>query len=406
VRARTLAHYGSRRLGGIALVLAAAALIPTALAFACNPQAYLTLDRSAYAPGDSVRVSGSFFRGDTSITVSIDRTGQSSTVRTSGNGSFSTTFQLPSSAATGGYTVSAIGYEANLEVIPGLPARASFSVGAPQSTPAPATSPAPSASSGGEQPAAAASQPAVAQPAAPQGSRPTTPRPSSGGPAPAFREPIVFTEPNVESSPAQRASSRGGAARGDRATVGGRAVFGGSVAPALTAPATTGGSVAAVTPTAATATGAPAGRSEPGRPRGASQPAAVSPQVGTDVWGAQAAGRSPSVVPVAGDRVAVETERDGSLWTLGLLLLAAGALVAVAGLIAAADARRRRLDRAEAVLERQHAVLDRLAAAVIAREVRPSDERETVPARDGQSEETTQRIDEEIERLLSDTHAR
>ncbi|HWC27805.1 MAG TPA: hypothetical protein VG474_14545, partial [Solirubrobacteraceae bacterium] len=101
LRAGAMIHDRRRRWGLVALVVAASALIPAALAFACNPQAYLTLDRGAYAPGDSVRVSGSFFRENANITVSIDRTGQSATVRTSGNGSFQTTFALPSSAATG-----------------------------------------------------------------------------------------------------------------------------------------------------------------------------------------------------------------------------------------------------------------------------------------------------------------
>ncbi len=102
------------------LALTASVLIPAALALACNPQAYLTIDRSSYAPGESVRVAGSFFRGDTDITVSVDRTGQSQTVKTTANGAFSTTFAMPQNAPTGGYSVQAIGYEANGDVIPGL----------------------------------------------------------------------------------------------------------------------------------------------------------------------------------------------------------------------------------------------------------------------------------------------
>ena len=334
LQARGTAQDRRRRLGLAAIALAAIALIPAALAFACNPQAYLTLDRSAYAPGDSVRVSGSFFRENADITVSIDRTGQSATVRTSGNGSLQATFALPSNAATGGYTVQAIGY-VDGEVIPGLPARASFSVAAPQSAPTPA------APSAGGQPAAAA-QPA-AQPAAPQASRPTA-RPSTGGPAPAFREPTVFAEPNVQSSSAQRARSRGGAASSERATVGGRAVFGGSIAPSVTAPALV---VADSGATVSPATAAPAGRSAATRPRGSSQSTAVSPQAAAqtaidDVWSAQGSGRSPSVLPVAGDGVAVSSPRVGSQLTLGLLLLAAGALALVGGL-AAGEARRRRV---------------------------------------------------------------
>ena len=330
------------RLGLVALALLAAALIPAAVVFACNPQAYLTLDRSAYAPGDSVRVSGSFFRGDTNITVSIDRTGQSSTVRTSSNGSFQTTFALPSSAATGGYTVQAIGY-VDGDVIPGLPARASFSVAAPQSAPA---APTPSESGGGGPAPGAAVQPAApvtqpgAQPAAPQPARPAA-RPSASRPATAFREPTVFPEPNVQSSLGRRASGSSSAAPTERSSVGGRAVFGGSVAPAVTAPAVTG-SVARGGGTSA----APADRSTAARPRGSSQSSQVSPQAAAqtateDVWSAQTSGGS--VLPVAGDGgVAVSSPRTGSQLTLGLLLLGGGVLALVGGL-AAGEATRRRV---------------------------------------------------------------
>jgi hypothetical protein len=357
LRARSVTHDRRRTRGVIALVVAASAVIPAALAFACNPQAYLTLDRSAYAPGDSVRVSGSFFRGDTNITVSIDRTGQTATVRTSGNGSFATSFPMPSSAATGGYTVSAIGYEANGDVIPGLPARASFSVRTAQAAPAPDPTPSTSAPSAPAPQTSAPAQSAPAQSApaqaAPQVSRPT-PSPSASRPAPTFREPTVFTEPNVQTSASSGGGSGGGGTTGSggtsgnsggtsgnnnggttgsgRGTIGGRSVFAGSVAPAVVAPA----GVASAAPVTTPAAGRSATRS--------SGSAQVSPQTAAqtaaeDVWSSQQS--SPSVLPVAGDGVAAGGSRTGSELTLGLLLLGAGALALIG--MAAGETRRRRV---------------------------------------------------------------
>lgn len=334
-------------MGLMTLALIAGALIPAALAMACNPQAYLTLDKSQYAPGSSVSVAGSFFRGDANITVSIDRIG-SSTVRTAANGSFKTTFAIPADAASGGYTVSAIGYEANGDVINGLPARASFSVAAPQTAPPQTSAPStpPASSPQASQPAAPTAQPAVGQPSAPQASRPTR-APSTN--ASAFREPKVITEPNVQSSRAtgtttRRATSGGTTAGPDRASVGGRTVFGGSVAPVV-------GTTAAPTVAASTApsgaTRSTGGTKSTGGTRTASPSRAVGPQAAEqtatdDVWGALGSGRTPSVLPVSGDGVAVSSPRAGSQMTLGLLLLGGGVLALVGGL-AVGETRRRRV---------------------------------------------------------------
>ena len=125
----------SRWFGLAALVLTAGALIPAALALACNPQAYLTLDKAQYAPGETVRVSGSFFKNNVDIKVSVDRTGQSTTVRTSGNGAFTATFALPATRRLGAYGVEAIGFEPDGTVTPGLPAPGSFTVAAPPTPP-------------------------------------------------------------------------------------------------------------------------------------------------------------------------------------------------------------------------------------------------------------------------------
>ena len=344
---------GSRRwIGLMTLALTAGALIPAALALACNPQAYLTLDKSQYAPGDSVRVTGSFFKGDTNITVSLDRSGQSATVRTAANGSFQSTFALPGGAPAGGYTVSAIGYEATGDVINGLPARASFSVATAQPSSPSASAPSgatPSAS--GSESAPQTAQPQSGQPSAPQATRPSQQRPAPARSTSAFREPRVTSEPNVQPNSAARGAttrraqggatqptSGGSTAGADRASVGGRAVFGGSVAPVV-------GATAAPT-VAATATPAGATRATGGT-RAASRSGATGRQAAEqtatdDVWGSVGNGRSPSVLPVAGDGVAVSSPRSGSSLTLGVLLLGGGALALLGGL-AASEARRRRV---------------------------------------------------------------
>lgn len=341
MRPRRPVHDKRRWLGLAALSLTASILVPVAIAMACNPQAYLTLDRAQYAPGDSVRVSGSFFKNNAQVTVSIDRTGQSTTVTTTGNGAFQVTFALPSNAGTGGYSVTAIGYEANGDVVAGLPARGSFSVAAAQAAPAPSTP------SGGGQPAASAEQPAAAapsagQPAAATATRPTA-RPTAGTPSSSFREPGVSSEPDVQTSATQRRSSASRStapSSADRATANGRAVFGGSVAPSVSA------STAA--PVAAASTATPTSRSsQASRPRASSQSSAIGRQAAEqtaadDVWSAVGAGRSPSVLPVAGDGVAVSSPQAGSQLALGLVLLGTGVLALVGGL-AAGEARRRRV---------------------------------------------------------------
>lgn len=343
---------GSRRWIGFMTLALAAALIPAAIALACNPQAYLTLDKSQYAPGESVRVTGSFFRGDANVTVSLDRTGQSSTVRTSANGSFQTTFALPGGAPSGGYTVNAIGYEANGDVVNGLPARSSFSVGAAQSAP-PANPP-----SGGEatpaasEPGPQAAQPSTGQPSAPAAARPT-PRPAAPSTnSSGFREPSVTSEPNVQTSRAARGTTRrstsgptrrstsgptSAPASSDRASVGGRAVFAGSVAPATVAP-----SVAAPVTRSTGGTRASTGTRAGSRSGGAVSGQAAEQTATDDVWGALSSGRSPSVLPVAGDGVSVGSPRSGSQLTLGVLLLGGGVL-ALAGALAVGEARRRRV---------------------------------------------------------------
>ncbi len=339
MRAFGSARWGGRWLGLVALVASAGALSFGALAWACNPQAYLTLDKAVYGPGDSMRVSGSFFNNNAQITVSVDRTGQSATVTTSGNGAFSTTFVLPASAPVGGYTVQAVGYEANGQITPGLPARGSLSVAEPSvqtSAPAPA-------SSGGQAAAPQASAvaaPVATQGPAPQAARPVA-RPSSSRSDADFREPSVINEPNVQTSRSPTSSARpaGPASPGVEGAVvdaGNRAVFGGSVAPAVSAPL-----VGAAPSTGAPASAPRAARSKVAQSRAVSSGVAAR-TAADDVWSAVGAGSSPSVLPFAGDGVAVSSPRSGSQLALGLVLLGGGVLALVGGL-AAGEARRRRV---------------------------------------------------------------
>lgn len=343
MRAIRPAHGRSRWLGLAALVLTAGALIPAALALACNPQAYLTLDKAQYAPGETVRVSGSFFKQNVAIKVSVDRTGQSTTVTTSGNGTFTATFSLPSNAPVGAYGVEAIGFETDGSVTPGLPAPGSFTVAVAQTAPQPSTG-------GGDQtpagsPAASPSgsgTPAAAQ-AAPQATRPTARPSTSSSPNSSFREPRVVDEPNVQRSTTGRTTSRRsgtdtGVAGSDGAStnVGGRAVFGGSVAPSVSVPAAGATSVTASPAASRSTAGSGASRSQAVSPQAAEQTAT------DDVWGALGSGRAPSVLPVAGDGVAVSSPRAGSQLALGLVLLGGGVLALIGGL-AAGEARSRRV---------------------------------------------------------------
>ncbi|MEJ7787893.1 MAG: hypothetical protein WKF96_24085, partial [Solirubrobacteraceae bacterium] len=74
----------SRRGAFIALLVGAMVIVPSAIAWACNPQANISVDRQTVAPGQTIGVSGSYFPGNTSITVSSP-TG-SKTVTTSSAG--------------------------------------------------------------------------------------------------------------------------------------------------------------------------------------------------------------------------------------------------------------------------------------------------------------------------------
>ncbi|MGH2984751.1 MAG: hypothetical protein ACRDK5_10955 [Solirubrobacterales bacterium] len=115
----------------ILIALATALLVPAAIAWACNPQAHLSLNSSSYGPGDTITVTGSYFSNGDNISVST--TGSSDSKVVSGGG-FVAQLTAPSSA--GSYTVTASrtdGYRA------GLPKTASFEVVEPTSPNAPSS---------------------------------------------------------------------------------------------------------------------------------------------------------------------------------------------------------------------------------------------------------------------------
>jgi hypothetical protein len=276
------------------LAVAAALVVPAAIAWACNPQAHLSLDQTSYSPGEQIRVSGSYFANGDSIAVSTPGSSASATVA---GGGFTVTLRAPAEA--GSFTVVAQrsdGYRA------GLPKSASYQV------------------------VAAASPPPSERPSAP----PAQPNPT-------------FQEPGVAQSPGSGLAGSGGGGGGGSqggepgggptggvgggggfATgTGGQAVFAGSAAP--------GQQGAFISGSGGGAAGS-AAKSTAGRP---SEQAATS-----DVWSAFAPGRTPSLTNgVAG----APDGGTGSGLGIGIGLLALGLLGLVAGLTAAEVRRRRAL---------------------------------------------------------------
>jgi len=87
---------GRRRHVTFATMLVAAFVVPVAIAWACNPQAQISLDKTTYQPGSTITVSGSYFPNAQPVTVSGPS--GSTTVTTSSGGGFSTTMTAPSAA--------------------------------------------------------------------------------------------------------------------------------------------------------------------------------------------------------------------------------------------------------------------------------------------------------------------
>ena len=292
-RERRLGRVGRRRLF-VALVVAALAVIPAAIAWACNPQAQLTTSKTSYSPGESMTVSGSFFPRSTAIRINVE-SGGSATVTTTSNGAFRVSgLQAPSSPGT--YTVTANKADGSFQS--GLPKVASFAVASPGAAP-------------------------TGQPGAP----------AAQGRSPAFREPSV-----VRSRGTTAVSRGGGTQRAERptggvgggagaVTAGGQTVFAGSAAPAQRGSFVSGGT---------TTTAAPSGKAAA---RGKSAAARQSGRsAASDVWsGFSNSGKTPTLT----NGVENPEGGTGSQLGLGIGLLALG-LVALASGLAAAEARRRR----------------------------------------------------------------
>lgn len=311
----------SRLRATAALAVMAAVLVPVAIAWACNPQANLKVDKPSYGPGERIAVSGAFFKPNAEITVTVEPNGAAVTVTTAGNGFFATSLTAPSTP--GSYTVSAIGYESDGSVTPGLPARTSFTV-------SPAATPAPQGGSPTGQ------QPSAGQPGA---TRPGTTAPGANAPsAGRFAEPKVpgaapFRSPGRAQSP----TTGGRAGAPDRAAVvntgagvirtpGTGAVFAGSVARA--------GRVEAV--------GSPA-KAGKGRGRGAASAKAATPSQRSalsDVWSGLGSDNAPSLLPKAAD-AAPSGGGPGLQLIWGLALIGISLLALAAGLTTA-EARRRK----------------------------------------------------------------
>ena len=288
---RVKAGSRSRRGVGAGLLVAVMVMVPAAIAWACNPQAHLSLDRTSYSPGQSITVYGSYFPGNADITVS-GPTGSRS-VKTSGGGAFSTTFTAPSRA--GSYVISATRPT-------GGRASVAFGAAARQaSAPAPVT----------ESPGSAAPRAPSFDSASVVRSERERSGAGSGG---------NDGGPGVQTSPGNTGSGSGGGVISQA----GASVFAGSV------PAGTPGTFAAAPTTAAT-TGEAARQSS----RGASP----SEQTAAGyAWSGFAPGETPSLA--SADEMASEGD-TGSGLGLGIGLLAFGLLALAAGLTAAEVSRRR-----------------------------------------------------------------
>ena len=99
-----------RRRVTFATMLVAAFVVPVAIAYACNPQAHVSLDKTSYQPGSTITVYGSYFPATPTVTVS----GPTGSVpsRPRPGGGFTTTLTAPSTP--GNYTITAIAADGRL----------------------------------------------------------------------------------------------------------------------------------------------------------------------------------------------------------------------------------------------------------------------------------------------------
>lgn len=302
-----------RRSATFVTLVIAALLVPVAIAFACNPQAHVSLDKTAYQPGSAMTVNGSFFSPNSAVTVSGP--GGSVPVTTSSGGGFSV--QLTAPATPGDFTVTASKPTGGFAAV-------GFSVAAPAPVPVapaePAATPAPA-------PVAQAAQPSFKTPqvARSQGTASSAPRSPSRSTTPA-RSPSNRSTANRSTANRSTAGSSSPATSGTT-SVAGQTVFAGS-APAA-APARSFASTApAARPQRSAATPRPAASASV-----PAQQAALS-----DLFSNYQPGRTASLTSRASGAPAGGAS---SGLGFGIGLLAFGLISLVAGLTAA-EVRRRR----------------------------------------------------------------
>lgn len=311
-----------RRRTLIGLALVAMLLVPASIAWACNPQAYVRLDKSGYVSGEQMGVSGAFFKSNRQLTLSFEPGGDVTTVKTTNNGFFATQITAPSTP--GSYTLSAIGYEEDGTVTPGLPARISFEVSPPAQPGQPGPQP------GATQPTPGATQPTP-------DAQPESQQPGSGR----FTEP---REPRARPFPTPGSGSpRGAPPRtrelGDAGRGGAIGNTGGDGVMDTPDGAVFAGSVASEDRAAVASAGdGQVGDTAQGREtEGTTGPSERS--AAGDVWGGFASADGPSLTSDATGPVVNRGTGAGLTWGLGLLGL--GLAVLVSG-IAVAEVRRRR----------------------------------------------------------------
>lgn len=311
---------------------AAVVLVAAALAFACTPQAEISLTPSVGPAGSTITVAGSGFSsrgGPVEVYWKSRSTAPVATAEPDLTGRVSLSFVVPPDTQGGYYTVVAIQN-------PAYPARAVFHVpgAAPAPEPAPRPEPAP-------QPepaplAEAAPQPGgTGQAPAPNaGQQPSAGRQRSGGREPgAGRRPSGRERPDsARGKPAagrpQRPASPNAVVR-DRS---GRLVFGGSAAPA------------GDPPHGRRAAGAGAPRGAPGKALGAGEGPARGSASG-DLWSGFASERNQSLTG-GGSEATLPSSGSARTFAVGLGLLGLGLLALFSGFLIAAVRRRSRPRRA------------------------------------------------------------
>ena len=307
-----------RRSVSIGVVVVALALLPAAIAWACNPQAHISLNGTSFSPGQSITVYGSYFTTNANVTVS-GAGNAPVTVKTSAGGAFTVPgFAAPS--APGSYTITASRPTGGFAPV-------SFQVVAPAQAGPPASSGTQSQPSGSVAPAQQQTQapsrsfetPAVAQSERQATSRE---RSSSGGKNnSSIRSPR--TSPTQTTAPAAQTQP----------------VFSGSTAP------TTSASTFATQPSTSAVAAPAAPRS--GRERPASRGRTTTPASGapsqqtafSDVWSGFQPGRTASLTSAG---AGAPDGGPGSALGWGIGLLAVGLFGLVGGL-AYTEARRRRV---------------------------------------------------------------